>query len=49
MILTSSVNEIIEVRIKRDPQVSAALLDEALSLFLNGEPDTARLNTYAIW
>jgi len=28
---------------KRDPVFAKALLDEALTLFLNGEPDTARL------
>jgi DNA-binding phage protein len=43
MPLTRPVTEIIEARIKRDPEFAAALLDEALSLFLNGEPDTARL------
>jgi DNA-binding phage protein len=30
-------------RAKRDPAFAKALLDEALTLFLNGEPDTARL------
>jgi DNA-binding phage protein len=29
--------------VKRDPAFAKALLDEALTLFLNGEPDTARL------
>jgi DNA-binding phage protein len=43
MELTRPVTEIIEARIKRDPEFAATLLDEALSLFLNGEPDTARL------
>jgi|SRR5579872_184678 len=30
-------------RVKRDPAFAKALLDEALRLFLNGEPETARL------
>lgn len=30
-------------RAKRDPAFAKILLDEAISLFLNGEPDTARL------
>jgi DNA-binding phage protein len=30
-------------RVKRDPAFAKALLDEALTLFLNGEPETARL------
>jgi DNA-binding phage protein len=29
--------------VKRDPAFAKALLDEAVTLFLNGEPDTARL------
>jgi hypothetical protein len=29
-------------RIDRDPAFAAALLDEAATLFLNGEPETAR-------
>ena len=30
-------------RVQRDPAFAVALLDEAISLFLNGEPETARL------
>ena len=30
-------------RLKRDPAFARALLDEAATLFLNGEPHTARL------
>ncbi len=30
-------------RVQRDPAFGQALLDEAVTLFLNGEPDTARL------
>lgn len=36
-------SEIVESRVKRDPEFAAALLDEAIVLFLNGEPDVARL------
>lgn len=37
-----STNTVVE-RIKRDPAFAKALLEEAVALFLNGEPDTARL------
>ncbi len=30
-------------RIRRDPAFAIGLLDEVVSLFLNGEPDVARL------
>lgn len=30
-------------RIRRNPEFAKAMLDEAATLFLNGEPDTARL------
>jgi len=30
-------------RVKRDPAFATALLDEAITLFLNGEHDTARI------
>jgi DNA-binding phage protein len=36
-------SEIVEARVKRDPEFAAALLDEAIGLFLNGEADVARL------
>jgi DNA-binding phage protein len=36
-------SEIVEARVKRDPEFAAALLDEAIGLFLSGEPDVARL------
>ena len=39
--LTKDISEIVSDRIRND--LALALLDEALSLFLNGEPDTARL------
>jgi DNA-binding phage protein len=36
-------SEIVESRVQRDPEFAVALLDEAIALFLNGEPDVARL------
>ncbi len=41
--LTRDFKETINNRLNRDPAFAIALLDEAISLFLNGEPDTARL------
>ena len=41
MVLTRNEQSIVE-RVQRDPEFSRALLDEAASLFLNGEP-AARL------
>lgn len=43
MALTRDSNGTIGERVKRDRAFAKALLDEALTLFLNGEPDTARL------
>lgn len=43
MIVTRDVHETIQERIESDPGFATALLDEAISLFLNGEPETARL------
>ena len=43
MALTRDYKETIKERAQREPDFSKALLDEALSLFLNGEPDVARL------
>jgi DNA-binding phage protein len=43
MALTRDFKETINERAQRDPDFSKALLDEALSAFLNGEPDVARL------
>ncbi len=37
-----STDTVVE-RVRRDPAFAKALLDEAVTLFLNGEPDTARL------
>jgi DNA-binding phage protein len=36
-------SEIVEARVKRDPEFAVALLDEAIGLFFSGEPDVARL------
>jgi DNA-binding phage protein len=40
---TKDISEITNGRIQNDPELAILLLDEALSLFLNGEADTARL------
>jgi DNA-binding phage protein len=41
--LSKDVSEIVTARIQREPKLALALLDDSLSLFLNGEPDVARL------
>lgn len=41
--LTRDSSLTVVARVKRDPAFAKVLLDEALTLFLNGEPDTARL------
>jgi DNA-binding phage protein len=43
MALTRDLKETVNARVQRDPEFAKALLDEAASLFLNGEPETARL------
>lgn len=43
MPLTRDSRKTVVERVKRDPAFAKALLDEALTLFLNGEPDVARL------
>lgn len=43
MALTRDFKETINERLQKDPEFAKALLDEAISLFLNGEPETARL------
>jgi DNA-binding phage protein len=43
MALTRDFKHTIVARVKRDPAFARGLLDEAATLFLNGEPDTARL------
>jgi len=41
--MTRDYKKTINERVQRDPEFSVALLDEAISLFLNGEPEVARL------
>ena len=43
MALTRDFRQTVIERVERDPAFARALLDEAATLFLNGEPDTARL------
>lgn len=43
MALMRDSRQTVVERSKCDPVFERALLDEALTLFLNGEPDTARL------
>ncbi|CCH93297.1 MAG: transcriptional regulator [Microcystis sp. M54BS1] len=43
MALTRDFKETVNARVQRDSEFAIALLDEAISLFLNGEPETARL------
>lgn len=41
--LTRRFKETVLRRVEREPRFARALLDEALTLFLNGEPDAAKL------
>lgn len=43
MVLTRDSKQTVSARAAHDPMFARALLDEALTLFLNGEPDTAKL------
>ena len=43
MALTRNFTQTVVERVEREPQFVKALLDEAATLFLSGEPDTARL------
>jgi DNA-binding phage protein len=43
MDITRNARNTIEERVQNDGAFAVALLDEAISLFLNDEPDTARL------
>ncbi len=43
MALTRNFKQTIIERVERDPEFAKALLDEAATLFLSGEPETARL------
>lgn len=41
--LTRDFKQTVVERVQRDPKFARALLDEAATLFLNGEPEAARL------
>ena len=43
MALTRDFKETVTARVQADPAFAKALLDEAITLFLDGEPDTAKL------
>lgn len=43
MVLTRDFKETVKERVARDPAFAKAMLDEAATAFLNGEPHTARL------
>ncbi len=43
MPLTRDFKETVNTRIQKDSAFATALFNEAISLFLNGEPETARL------
>lgn len=43
MALTRDFKQTVVERVNRDPAFAQALLEEAATLFLNGEPETARL------
>jgi len=43
MALTRDFKKTVIARVERDPAFARALLDEAATLFLSGEPETARL------
>ncbi len=43
MALTRNFKETVAARVQDDPAFAKALLDEAITLFLDGEPDTAKL------
>lgn len=43
MTLTRNFKQTVTERVERDPAFAKALLDEAATLFLDGEPEAARL------
>lgn len=43
MTLSRDFKHTVVERVQREPAFAKAMLDEAATLFLNGEPDTARL------
>ncbi len=42
MVLTRDYKELVQERAQKDSEFAKGLLDEAVSLFLNGEPEIAR-------
>ena len=43
MALTRDFKQTVVERVRRDPRFARSLLDEAATLFLNGDPEAARL------
>ncbi len=43
MALTRDFKETVTARVRNDPAFAQALLDEAITLFVNGEPESAKL------
>lgn len=43
MALTRDFKDTVVARVQSDPAFAQALLDEAITLFIDGEPDTAKL------
>ena len=43
MALTRDFKKTVAARVQNDPAFAQALLDEAITLFINGEPDAAKL------
>ena len=43
MALTRDFKETVSNRVQNDPEFAKSLFDEAISLFVNGEPEIARL------
>ena len=43
MALTRDFKETVVARVQNDPAFAQALLDEAITLFVNGEPKSAKL------
>ena len=43
MALTREFKETVAARVQTDPAFARALLDEAITLFVDGEPDSAKL------
>jgi len=43
MALTRDFKETVAARVRNDPAFAQALLDEAIPLFVNGEPESAKL------